>query len=206
MIWSFLFYGAFGFVCVAYAHTTSPWERNEGMVILTLKASKKLKAGSINSAGFTLVELIVVIVILATLAVTAAPRFFDFSSAARVATVRAMAGAINAALPMANAQCVLDKACNPNEAVNNTASTRVCLKKSCASGEFVSMHFGYPNASSAGIDRVLLDHEYTVSGSGNQRNFRPKGVATSNNNCRVRYTRAESPGAQPSVEVFNSGC
>ncbi|TRW50463.1 prepilin-type N-terminal cleavage/methylation domain-containing protein [Aliidiomarina halalkaliphila] len=47
--------------------------------------------------GFTLVELIIVIVILGILAVTAAPRFFDFSDQARSSTIEGLKAAVQGA-------------------------------------------------------------------------------------------------------------
>lgn len=50
-----------------------------------------------NQAGFTLIELVVVIVILGILAATALPKFVDMSGEAETATTQGVAGAVSSA-------------------------------------------------------------------------------------------------------------
>ncbi|MCP4320260.1 MAG: prepilin-type N-terminal cleavage/methylation domain-containing protein, partial [Alteromonadales bacterium] len=48
-----------------------------------------------NNRGFTLIELVVVIVILGILAVTAAPKFIDLTSNAKASVINAVKGSID---------------------------------------------------------------------------------------------------------------
>ncbi len=59
------------------------------------------------SKGFTLVELVVVIVILGILSVTAAPKFLNFTSDAKRATVQGFLGAMSAQVSMLNATAMI---------------------------------------------------------------------------------------------------
>ncbi len=60
-----------------------------------------------NSRGFTLIELVMVIVILAILAAVAVPRFIDLQGDARISTAKGVAGAISGAANILHAQYIL---------------------------------------------------------------------------------------------------
>ena len=55
-----------------------------------------------NQKGFTLIELVLVIVVLGILAAVAVPRFITLTTAARTASVNGMAGAVRSAVSLAS--------------------------------------------------------------------------------------------------------
>ncbi|WP_274142849.1 type II secretion system protein [Enterovibrio qingdaonensis] len=61
-----------------------------------------------RQGGFTLIEMIVVIVILGILAVSAAPKFLSFTSEAKVATLQGVNGALLSAASITNAAAQLE--------------------------------------------------------------------------------------------------
>lgn len=62
--------------------------------------------------GFTLIEMVMVIVILAIFAAAALPRFFNFKSNANIALIKAAEGAVRSASANARIKCVLVPGCN----------------------------------------------------------------------------------------------
>lgn len=77
-----------------------------------------------RQAGFTMIELIVVIVILGVLAATAMPKFIDMKSDAQQASADGIAGAAASAMNLNYAGCAL---------MGNVVTANKCvLVKSCA--------------------------------------------------------------------------
>ena len=97
-----------------------------------------------NNGGFTLIELIVVIVILGILAVTAAPKFIDLQSDARLATLNGMKAAINSAVSLTYGKSLV------KGVEKNATGSKVSIN-----GEEVEVCYGYPCAAATKIQKVL---------------------------------------------------
>ena len=143
-----------------------------------------------HQSGFTLIELITVIVILGILSAFALPRFSGLEAQARAASVNGLAGSIRSAAALAHSVQL---------AQNLSSSTSVTLE-----GQVVAMSNGYPTAGAGGIENALSDTStythtaatgvYTVPGGSN--------AAT----CSVIYTAAAAANTQPGISSPTSGC
>ena len=60
-----------------------------------------------KQSGFTLIELVIVIIILGILAVTAAPKFLNLQDDARTSTLKGVEGSLNSAGAMVYSKAVL---------------------------------------------------------------------------------------------------
>ena len=116
------------------------------------------------SSGFTLIELIVVIVILGILAVSAVPRFINLQSDARAATLKALMGAVKSANSMILGKAVIhgvNTKYSDREANANWNEVKNCSQNNCVEigNMWVYIKYAYIDRNSVSF---LLD--FNVSG------------------------------------------
>ena len=126
--------------------------------------------------GFTLIELVVVIVILGILAAFAVPKFMGLEDQARASAVTAVGGSLQSAAAMAHGVW---------EASGATGATGTIT----VDGAQINMANGYPTAAS--IAALLQSTSgFTVTAAGGGERFASNGAPS--NNCYVTYIPARS--------------
>lgn len=147
-----------------------------------------------RQAGFTLIELVVVIVILGILAITAAPKFLNMQGDAREASLKGMKAAMQSASSMVYSKAVIKGL--------ETSSTAVNVAN-------IETIYGYPTATSAGIGAALADGTSTdwavdttvTTGYA----LTPSNASSTLKDCYVLYSAATSK-AVATVTVESTGC
>ncbi|MCL2912250.1 type II secretion system GspH family protein [Shewanella corallii] len=151
--------------------------------------------------GFTLIELVVVIIILGILAVTAAPKFINLQSDARVSALEGMKSSIQGANSL-----VYSKAALSGEQNESTFDLDV------GTGTDVAIAYGYMQATLASIEAgtdvtfnvgtSATDSTIVTDNNADWTIFADSGVATiwqvgAPDTCRFTYTQAAALNGTP---------
>ncbi|CZF78419.1 MULTISPECIES: type II secretion system protein [Grimontia] len=142
-----------------------------------------------RQGGFTLIEMIVVIVILGILAVTAAPRFLNFQDDARTAALQGLKGAIDGANSVVYGRAAIDGQTGGTGEVND-----------------IDLVWGYPDASETGIGAAVIglntdDWEAQWSTpAGTSRFTLSGGTFTATDQC-VIFVQSTGNNVAPTVTI-----
>jgi MSHA pilin protein MshA len=133
--------------------------------------------------GFTLVELVVVIVVLGILAAVAIPRYVTYTREARISALNGLAAALRSSVMLVQGRY---------QAVGNLTATTVTLADGSTVAVSTGANGGIPTTASAGIEAAVRQEGFVYVPATGTWDF-----ATAIAGCNVTYTAAGAVAVVP---------
>lgn len=167
----------------------------------------------IKQTGFTLIELVAVVVLLGILAVAALPRFINLQGDAKAGVLKGVEGSLQSAMTQVYAKSLMQgKTGASDTTVTENASTNIEVAygypKAVATtatnwdvADLIDLGSGAGSNALIAVDdtsasKAFVDIGYDLNGAG--------GV--SDDNCYIRYTTSAAANAKPTLVITSTGC
>ena len=153
-----------------------------------------------RQSGFTLLELVIVIVVLGILAALAIPRFISLQREARIAVIDSLFNSIRS-----GSNVIYAKSAAIGESDNATDSVDI---DGPGPGGLIGTNYGYPQAEQADLnllfDNLSARYSFTGGGAGpgSTVTITLDGIAT----CAVTYVSPTAAGVSPTITRNITGC
>ena len=159
--------------------------------------------------GFTLIEMVVVVVLIAILAVVAAPRFFNLQNDARSAVLHGLKASMETAAAQVYGKSV----------VQGVDAEK--LDEINVDGHQIKTVYGYPLSQFSGVWETLLkgsfgevpykdpaDYEWMWHNPkpGNGLYFMPRHYSNKSQGCYIKYVAPVDAGHGYTLELVSDGC
>ncbi|WP_339670660.1 type II secretion system protein [Dasania marina] len=164
-----------------------------------------------QQSGFTLIELVAVIVLLGILAVTALPRFINLQADAKEATLQGIKGAIQGADTQIFARALLDSKTSGVAQIDSDADNTLDIYVTNGHINAFSLGLGTPPAIS--LDGTALAHSGAWTTTADLSTLVAPTTAGNvpvylgySEFCKITYTESTGATALPTITVLATNC